>query len=76
MGRIISSYRSVDHLIAEMLGREGGGLPPRLLTASDRSQEVAESSLEVDRIAYGDVDEKLIPDAEGRTRITLHVRYE
>jgi len=74
--RISSAYGSVERLIADMLGREDNDLPPQLLTALDRSQEVAESSLEIDRITHGDVDEKLVPDAEGRKRIALHIRYE
>ncbi len=76
IGNIVSSYGSVDRFIAEMLGRDGGDLLPQLLVTADQYQEVAESSLEVDRIAHGDLDEKLIPDAEGRKLIALHVRYE
>jgi len=73
---IASSYGSVDRFVAGMLGREDGSLPTQLSIGADRSQRVAESSLEVDRIAHGDVDEELIPEVEGRKRIALHVSYE
>jgi predicted HNH restriction endonuclease len=42
----------------------------------DRGEEVAVSSLQVDDITHGTVDEKVIPDSEGRTRIVQHVAYE
>jgi 5-methylcytosine-specific restriction endonuclease McrA len=76
IGNIVSAYGSVDSFIAAMLRREGNDLPPQLSTVANRSQRVAETSLEIDRIAHGDVDEELMPDVEGRRRIAQHVRYE
>jgi predicted HNH restriction endonuclease len=51
-------------------------LPGELLLAPDRSEEVAESSLQIDIVTHGDVDETVIPDSEGRRRIVQHVSYE
>jgi predicted HNH restriction endonuclease len=42
----------------------------------DRSKEIAEDSLRVDDVAHGSVDEKVIPDSEGRKQIVQHVKYE
>jgi 5-methylcytosine-specific restriction protein A len=46
------------------------------MLAPDRSEEVAESSLQVDDVAHGSVDETVIPDSEGRKRIVQHIAYE
>jgi predicted HNH restriction endonuclease len=46
------------------------------MLAPNRSKEVAESSLQVDDITHGTVDEKAIPETEGRERIVQHVVYE
>lgn len=76
LDNIVSSYGSVDRFIAEMLDHKSGDLPPQLQLGRDRVQQVAEESLEVDRVTHGDVDEDMIPEPEGRRRIELHVRYE
>jgi len=76
LSAISDDYGSIDSFIKEILEYEGDGLPNELLLAPDRSEEVAESSLQVDAITHGIVDEKVIPDSEGRKRIVQHVSYE
>jgi hypothetical protein len=73
---IRDDYGSIEGFIKEILEYEGNGLPDELLLAPDRSKGVGESSLQVDDIAHGTVDEKVIPDSEGRKRIVQHVSYE
>jgi hypothetical protein len=73
---ILEDYGSIEGLIKEILDYQGEGLPAQLMLAPDRSGVVAESSLQVDDIAHGKVDEKVIPDSEGRKRIVQHVKYE
>jgi 5-methylcytosine-specific restriction protein A len=51
-------------------------LPDELFLAPGRSEEVAESSLQVEDITHGDIDEAAIPNSEGRKRIGQHVAYE
>jgi predicted HNH restriction endonuclease len=41
-----------------------------------RSGKIAEESLQVDDITHGWVDEKTVPDSEGRKRIGRHVTCE
>ena len=60
----------------EITNYQGEGLPSQLLLAPHRSKEVAETSLQVDDITHGTVDEKAIPETEGRERIVQHVAYE
>jgi 5-methylcytosine-specific restriction endonuclease McrA len=69
-------FGTIEGFIKEILEYGGNGLPNDLLLASDRSEEVAESSLQVDDIARGKVDEKVILDSEGRRRLVQHVDYE
>ncbi len=59
-----------------LLDYKGDDIPPELRIASDKSEEVAKTSLETDHIVYGEQLEELIPDAEGRKRIRQHVTYE
>ena len=67
---------SGEGLITEITNYQGEGLPSQLMLAPNRSKEVAESSLQVDDITHGTVDEKAIPETEGRERIVQHVVYE
>jgi predicted restriction endonuclease len=76
LSEIEEDFRSIEGFIQEILEYEGEALPDELPLASDRSEEVAESSLQVDDIAHGTVDEAVIPDSEGRKRIVQHVSYE
>jgi hypothetical protein len=73
---IRDDHGSIEGLIKEILDYQGEGLPSQLMLAPDRSEEVAETSLQVDDVAHGDVDEKVIPDSEGRKRIVQHISYE
>src|SRR5215212_6626810 len=73
---VLSTHGTIQNFINQLLGYHGDGVSLQLLVPSDRSEEVAESSLQVDQIAHGDVDEELIPDIEGRERIIQHRRYE
>src|SRR5215207_2733556 len=73
LGTILDNYGSIERLIKEILDYQGEGLPAQLMLTPDRSKEVAESCLHVDAITHGDVDEKGIPDSEGRMRIVQHV---
>jgi HNH endonuclease len=76
IGTIVSSFGSVVNFVSEMLGREAGDLPAQLSVERIRGRRVAESSLRVDRIANGDVEEEPGLDSEGRRRLALHVEYE
>jgi hypothetical protein len=76
LSEIEEDFGTIEVLIKEILDYEGEGLPDELLLAPDRSEEVAESSLQVDDITHGDLDESVIPDSEGRKRIVQHVSYE
>lgn len=73
---ILDDYGSIEGLIKEILDYQDEGLPTQLMLAPDRSEEIAVSSLQVDDVAHGKVDEKVIPDSEGRKRIVQHVDYE
>lgn len=44
---IVASYGSVDRFIAEMLGREGGDLPPQLSVSLERSPKGASRQLKL-----------------------------
>jgi 5-methylcytosine-specific restriction enzyme A len=66
----------VDNFVSEMLGWEASDLPAQLSVERIRGRRVAESSLRVDRIANGDVEEEPGLDSEGRRRLALHVEYE
>ena len=48
------------------------GLQPR----TDPSEKIAEDSLQVDDVTPGEIDEKTVPDSEGRERLVQHVSYE
>jgi predicted restriction endonuclease len=76
LDEIEEDFGTIEGLVQEILEREGEGLPDELMLAPDRSEEVAESSLQVDAITHGTVDEKVVPDSEGRKRIVRHVAYE
>ena len=76
LSEIEEDFGAIEGFIKEILAYEGEGLPQDLMLTSDRSEKVAESSLQVDDIAHGTVDEKVIPDSEGRKRIVQHVAYE
>ena len=67
---------SVQTFINRLLDYDGDGVPPRLRVASRRSEDVAESSLETDRVAFGEPTEKAIPGEDGRKLIRRHVAYE
>jgi 5-methylcytosine-specific restriction endonuclease McrA len=73
---IEDDFRSVEELIKEILEYEGEGLPDRLELGPSRSRKIAEESLQIDDIKHGTVDEKTVPDSEGRKRIGLHVSHE
>jgi hypothetical protein len=53
--------------IRDILDYQGEGMPAQLMLAPDRSEEVAVSSLEVDDVVRGDVED-VIPDSEGRKK--------
>ena len=62
--------------INQLLGyRNDDSLPEEFFIATSYSEEVAETSLEIDRIAHGEVHH-LVSDAEGRKIIRQHVTYE
>ncbi len=69
-------FGNIEELIKQILEYEGDGLPDGLELGLGRSAKIAEESLEVDDITHGTVDEKTVPDIEGRERIGLHVSYE
>jgi hypothetical protein len=73
---IEKDYGSIEEFIKETLQYEGEGLPGGLQLATDRSEKAAEESLEVDDVTHGDIDEKVVPDSEGRKRLVLHATYE
>jgi predicted HNH restriction endonuclease len=67
---------SVQTFIKRLLDYDGDGVPPQLRVASRRSEDVAESSLETDQVAFGEPTVKAIPGEEGRKLIRTHVTYE
>jgi 5-methylcytosine-specific restriction endonuclease McrA len=73
---IEEDYGSVEEFVKEILQYEGEGLPGGLNTGPGHSERIAEESLQVDNVIHGDVDEKVIPDSEGRKQIVQHVKYE
>jgi 5-methylcytosine-specific restriction endonuclease McrA len=73
---IAEDFGTIEGFVQEILEYDGEGLPNELMLAPDRSEEVAKSSLQVDDVAHGSVDETVIPDSEGRKRIVQHVAYE
>ena len=76
LSEIEEDYGSVEEFIKEILQYEGEGLPGVLQSETARSENVAEESLQVDDVTHGDIDEKVVPDSEGRKRLVLHVSYE
>src|SRR5215217_783509 len=73
---IAEEYESVEQFINLLLDyHDGDGIPEQFFIATAHSEEVAETSLEIDQIAHGEVDH-LIPDIEGRKIIRQHVTYE
>ncbi len=73
---IEEDFGTIEGFIKEILEYEGEGLPSELLLAPARSEQIAENSRQVDDVTHGTVDEKVIPDSEGRKRIVQHVSYE
>ena len=73
---IEEDYESIEEFVKEILEYEGEGLPPELQPGPGRSEKVAEESLQVDDVIHGDVDEKVVPDSEGRKRLVQHATYE
>jgi hypothetical protein len=69
-------YGSIEEFIKEILQYEGEGLPGGLQPGTDSSEKIAEESLEVDDVVHGDINEKVVPDSEGRKRLALHATYE
>jgi 5-methylcytosine-specific restriction enzyme A len=51
-------------------------LPGGLQPGTSLSEKIAEDSLQVDDVAHGDIEEKVVPDSEGRKRLVQHVSYE
>jgi hypothetical protein len=77
LGQIEDDYGLLEEFVKQILDYEGEGLPGGLApTPDDHSEEIAEDSLQVDDVVHGDVDEKAIPDSEGRKKIGLHASYE
>jgi hypothetical protein len=76
LDEIKEDFGTIEGFIQEILDYQGEGLPEELLLALDRSERVAEDSLQVDDVTHGTVDEEEIPDSEGRKRIVQHVAYE
>jgi predicted restriction endonuclease len=75
LDEIADAYGTTDAFIRDVLDYQSEGIPTQLMLAPDRSEEVAASSLEVDDIVHGDVED-VIPDSEGRKRLVQHVSYE
>jgi hypothetical protein len=73
---VLSTHGTIQSFINQLLAYDDDGVPPQLFVASSRSEEIAKSSLQVDQIAHGEVDEEFIPDIEGRERIIRHRGYE
>jgi 5-methylcytosine-specific restriction endonuclease McrA len=73
---IEEDYGSIDEFIKETLQYEGEGLPGGLQRETDRSEKVAEESLQVDDVTHGEITEEVVPDTEGRERLVQHVKYE
>jgi hypothetical protein len=76
LAEIEDDYGSIEELIKEILQYEGDGLPDELQPGTDPSEKIAEESLEVDDVTHGEIDEKVVPDSEGRKRLVQHVSYE
>lgn len=74
LDEIEKDYGSIEEFVKEILLYEGEGLPGELLP--DPSRTIAEDSLHVDDVTHGEIDEKVIPDSEGRKRLVQHVSYE
>jgi len=73
---IEEDYGSIEMFVKEILQYEGDGLPSSLQPGTDPSEKIAEESLEVDDVTHGDIEEKVVPDSEGRKRLVQHVSYE
>jgi len=73
---IEEDYGSIEEFIKEILQYEGEGLPGGLQPGGSHSEKIAEESLQVDDVTYGEIDEKAVPDREGRERLGQHRTYE
>jgi hypothetical protein len=73
---IEEDYGSIEEFIKETLQHEGEGLPGGLQSGTDPIEKIAEDSLLVDDVTHGHIDEKVVPDTEGRKRLAQHVFYE
>jgi 5-methylcytosine-specific restriction endonuclease McrA len=73
---IEKDYGSIEEFIKETLQYEGEELPGGLQPGTDPSEKIAEESLEVDDVTHGVINEKVVPDREGRKRLVQHVSYE
>jgi 5-methylcytosine-specific restriction endonuclease McrA len=73
---VLDTCGSVQAFIDRLLDYEGDGVPPQLRVTSRRSEDVAESSLETDQVAFGEPTKKSVPSEEGRKLIREHVTYE
>src|SRR5215213_6126664 len=76
LDEIEKDYGSIEEFIKENLQYEGEGLPGGLQSGTDPSEKIAEDSLQVDDVTHGEIDEKVVPDSEGRKRLVQHVSYE
>lgn len=73
---VLDTCKSVQAFIDRLLDYEGDGVPPQHRVASRRSEDVAETSLETDQVAFGEPTQKSVPSEEGRKLIRKHVTYE
>ena len=73
---IEEDFGSIEAFIGQILEYEGEGLPDDLQPGTDSSEKIAEESLQVDDVTHGDIDEKVVPDSEGRKRLVQHISYE
>ena len=76
LDEIEKDYGSIEEFIKETLQYEGEGLPGGLQPRTDPSEKIAEESLEVDDVTHGEINEKVVPDREGRERLGQHRTYE
>jgi 5-methylcytosine-specific restriction endonuclease McrA len=73
---IEEDYGSVEEFIKEIFQYEGEGLPGGLQPGSSRSEKIAEESLQVGDVTHEEINEKVVPDREGRERLGQHPTYE
>src|SRR5215216_2564896 len=76
LDEIEKDYGSIEEFIKKTLQYESEGLPGLLQAGMDPSEKIAEDSLQVDDVTHGVIDEKVVPDTEGRKRLVQHVAYE